>query len=592
MSVRFIEETGGQEKIFDFTAVDTEPGLRQWLARVLARRVSARSATKRIKTVESHFGILRMFAASLATADKPVRTPADLTTSHVTAFCEHHAGLKSQGIYIDQLRSLLRDDPEIPDEVRTALVRAKVPRVSEPQTPKDPGYSDADWQLIMTALRRDVRLARDRIRAGRELLRHFRAGGLVDEKDADVAELLDVFDRTGEFPRRAEGGVTGRVNSVRAIASRLCLTLHEMTAFALLLTAMTGENFGTVANWPAISYRPDGARGDGPGIALLEAVKPRRGPEREHMVTPLEDLPPSLAEILSTSTEDDRLFRSPLRAYHLLLELTEVTRRHGGHPNAFSAYALTPGPLGTSHWIGMISPHHVVRWARSHGFPNAESSSTAGKPAVNVRRIRQSVIERRRRPIAHTRQTMNDRYLMPSSTIQHNSQEVVAAALRAEVAKARKRNTVPVFTASFVTRAEEDPIGTAAEAGLEPEVLKGLLTREQDTALASCTDHLAGPHSEPGTPCPASFLNCLDCENARALPHQLPVQIAATDRIVALRAHVDPALWRARYEPRLAQLDDIVTAYPPAERERARQALTDTQQRMVDELLEGRWDLR
>jgi hypothetical protein len=51
-------------------------------------------------------------------------------------------------------------------------------------------------------------------------------------------------------------------------------------------------------------------------------------------------------------------------------------------------------------------------------------------------------------------------------------------------------------------------------------------------------------------------------------------------------------IWRARHEPRLRQLDDILNAYPPAEREHARRALTDRQQQMVDELLKGRWDLR
>ena len=131
-----------------------------------------------------------------------------------------------------------------------------------------------------------------------------------------------------------------------ALLSRLCLTLHEMTAFALLLTALTGENFGTVAAWPAACYRPDGGRADGPGIALIEEVKPRRGPEREHMVAPLEDLPPGI----TAAGGEDRLFRSPLRVYQLLVELTEVSRRHGGHAGAFSARAAGAGPSGESAW--------------------------------------------------------------------------------------------------------------------------------------------------------------------------------------------------------------------------------------------------
>lgn len=96
------------------------------------------------------------------------------------------------------------------------------------------------------------------------------------------------------------------------------------------------------------------------------------------MITPLEDLPPSLAEILSPPTEEDRLFRSPLR-YQLLLELTEVTRRHGGHTNAFSAYALTRGPLGTSHWISTVGPHHVVRWPGPTASPTPSPRQRASR---------------------------------------------------------------------------------------------------------------------------------------------------------------------------------------------------------------------
>jgi hypothetical protein len=56
-----------------------------------------------------------------------------------------------------------------------------------------------------------------------------------------------------------------------------------MAAFGLLLTALTAENFGTVAGWPAVAYRPDGGlSGQTPAVALVEQVKPRRGPEREH----------------------------------------------------------------------------------------------------------------------------------------------------------------------------------------------------------------------------------------------------------------------------------------------------------------------
>jgi hypothetical protein len=72
----------------------------------------------------------------------------------------------------------------------------------------------------------------------------------------------------------------------------------------------------------------------------------------------------------------------------------------------------------------------------------------------------------------------------------------------------------------------------------------------------------------------------------------LPVQLLAAERIAALRAHVDPRVWQVRYLPWLAQLEEIIGHYTPAERERARHDVPHRQRQLVADLLEGRWDLR
>jgi hypothetical protein len=599
LSVRFITERNGREQVFDFAGLPVEPGVARWLARAFARRTGPRHGIKSAGPARNMFNTVKSFAQVLSRQQPAVTSAAGVTAGCMQSFSEHCRARGESRHRIETLRSMLRDDPELPAQARQVLVLDWAsPRQPGPARAKDPEYTDAEWQQIMTALRKDVRVARDRIRAGRALLARYRAGGLA-AGSAEEAEgrLLDAVDRTGDVPRY-EGRWRGPVREVdaaggtAAVMSRLCLTLHEMTAFALLLTALTGENFGTVAAWPAACYRPDGGRGDGPNLALIEEVKPRRGPEREHMVAPLEDLPPAIAEALTGPGEEDRLFRSPLRVYQLLLELTEVSRRHGGHAGAFSARAAGPGPSGESAWACGPGGHHVHRWARDRGFAGGRHAGDAGRPAVSVRRIRQTVTERRRRPVAHTRATMNDQYLMPSRKVRGDSQAVVAAALEDEVGKARARQQVPVFTAAFIARFSADPDGAAREAGLEAGTIARLLAGEQDTVLASCTDHLAGPHAGPGQPCPASFLSCLDCPNARALPRHLPAQVTAAEHIAALRPHLSPAIWEARFRPRLDQLEEIVNTYTPAERDRARGQVSTHLRQAVSEVLDGRWDLR
>lgn len=157
---------------------------------------------------------------------------------------------------------------------------------------------------------------------------------------------------------------------------------------------------------------------------------------------------------------------------------------------------------------------------------------------------------------------------------------------------ARKRRSVPVLPASLLERAATDLDGAAREADLDPRVLQRLAASRQDTVLTGCVDHLNSPTAEPGQPCAESFFACLGCENARALPHQLPLQIAALDQLKILRAHVDPATWQARHAVHHERLEDLVGHYHQSEQDRARSGLTGRQTMMINNLMSGRMDLR
>ncbi|WP_243088156.1 hypothetical protein [Streptomyces sp. 891-h] len=483
---------------------------------------------------------------------------------------------------------MLRKDPELPEDARQALFDV---RVKEPEVIRPGAYADADWQAIMTAARRDVRLARERVEAGQRLLARWRGGDpALSRREAERGALLDTLDRTGDLPRQP-GGKRNHTNAVlRAggmghLAASLCLTRSEATAFCLLLTALTQENFGTIAAWPAAHYHPEGAQED-ERVVLVEESKPRRGPEREHMIAALEHLPDDVAQLLGVDADESRLMRSPLRLYLLLLSLTELPRRHGGTSAAFAVFNQR-----RVRWGAGVRAGDVRNWARAHGFPAARHA-VPGRPGVDTDRIRQTALERRRHPVAHSRHTHNDIYLKGSSTVQADSRKVIGAALRQEVAKARVVQSVPVFTADFVSWARENLAEAAAQAGLEPRTLRDLLDTERDTATVACVDHLASPVAEPGQPCTASFLQCLTCANARALPHHLPVQMAARDGMLQRRPHLDPPVWRARFGAPLQQLEEIISHFTEAEHQQARDGLTSDQRRLVDDLLDGRLDLR
>ncbi|MCX5129429.1 hypothetical protein [Streptomyces sp. NBC_00347] len=324
------------------------------------------------------------------------------------------------------------------------------------------------------------------------------------------------------------------------------------------------------------------------------------------MVTPVEDLPEGLGEVFSGGDEDKHLFRSALRIYLLMLDLTEPARRHGGADYAACFPYSREGSVNWGHGCGRTL---LVKWGLGHGFEPErkeapDSSGGAGRtsapvdgeaaPAlvVNVNRLRRAALERGGKPVAHSRETFHD-YMRTSRAAAERSRAVVREALETEVVKARAVQAVPVLTSAFLQRAEEDPERAAGDVGLDADGLERLLSGEQDVVLVACTEPESSPFTGPGRPCGASFLDdCLRCENARALPRQLPVQVHTHDRLKALKTDLDARLWNHLHAETFARLTHLLTSYTTAERSDARMRLTMAERELVDDLMNGRLDLR
>ncbi|MFI0716383.1 hypothetical protein ACH4SK_38475 [Streptomyces inhibens] len=598
-TVLFIEESGSLSKVFDFTTIPVGVELQRWLAAAFARATGPRSGVKRMATANSYFRWARRFASVLAAAQPVPLRPQEITGAHMAAYrlTLTPAGFRDGMI---KMRKLVRGDGVVPQEAQRALCAG---RLAPRQLPPMPAYTESERQQILTAARGEVRRARDRILAAREVLECFRRGELEEGSARwEVGEALDALDRTGNVPRMPCGQVPPRVlraGGMRGLLPMLCLNRYEAAAFAVLLVDLTGENFGTLAEWPALHFRPDGGQGEAK-VALVEGCKPRRGPSREHMVTAIEDLPAGLAALVEGEIEEERrLFRSPLRLYQLLLDLTALARKHGGLSGAF---CYVSGTGGEGIWRSNMTSGHVGEWAVRRGFPRApkgvmqaEAAAAArerGRPSVNVLRLRQTALERRRRPVAHAASTLRDYYLRRSPQVLEDSRRVVRQALDAEVAKARKAMEIPVFPRHLTDRAVHEPDAVAAEMGVDTATLPHILAGEQDTVLAACVDHHQGPLSPPGQACDLSFLYCLRCPNARALPHHLPAQLAAHDHLTALRTDLDVHEWQARYAETAARLTDLLNHYSAPERDAARHRIGQVERARVAALIAGELDLR
>lgn len=357
-SVLFIEETGGRRTIFDLAGLPVSEPIRRWLAECLARQATTRSTVKRLATARSLAYAARQFAGTLAEHPVDVEHPADIVAEHFVAFRRRyeHLRVRTTATYIESLQWLLREEDQLTPQARAGLSAIRIRGAHRRDHDDSIGrvYTDTEWQTILTAARHDVRVARDRIHDGRRLLARYRAGDLEAGTDrARLARLLDGFERTGELPRKPSGGASSEVlrcGGLVKVAGGLCLSPDELAAFAVLLVTLTGQNFGTLAAWPAAHFRPDGGLTD-QGLALVESCKPRRGPNRQHMVIALED-------ILDDTDREHRLFRSPLRVYQLLLDLGGTARRLSNSQGLFAGRIAKTTGTATSPWITTLAGQH------------------------------------------------------------------------------------------------------------------------------------------------------------------------------------------------------------------------------------------
>lgn len=107
--------------------------------------------------------------------------------------------------------------------------------------------------------------------------------------------------------------------------------------------------------------------------------------------------------------------------------------------------------------------------------------------------------------------------------------------------------------------------------------------------LGNCRDFNHSPLDD-GQACRHDFLACLSCANARALPRHLPMQLLVAERLQNLRTQMSAEDWIHRHAGPSAQLEEVVAAYTPAQRDQARGTVTASQVRIVDHLLAGALD--
>jgi hypothetical protein len=601
--VTFVAETPGPARTFDFSSWSVSESLQRAFALAFALRTRPGGSVRTMHSANQYFRILRSFAAHVSAGDPPPQTSAELTPAQLKSWILARADHASLTTEVIVLKSCLRKVPGT-----TVGFTACLSEPNPSHTPStETSYSRDELARILNAARRDVRRAAERIRAGRNLLRRWQAGELDSEPEQIQlrGRLLGVIDRDSDVPRSAPAA--GKLRRGRPITrgipvawvqacgsleehfAMLHLTGHDVAAFVVLLTGLTGQNRSTILEAPAAHHRADGYTG-GPGTAVVELDKPRRG-LRRHMDVALVDVPvwaPAPADPGTTAGTD---LRTPFGVYMLLHELAAAARHRMGSDKLIAWWSGRGGGIAGGFRRG-LSAHQVADWARRNGLltdrPGGDGEATALN--VTLRRLRLTFTELQQRPVAHTERTLANEYLTRNRGNLAEYQQVVAAALSQQVDQARTRDRIGALSAEEVAEAAEDPARVAARHGIDAATLVRLLAGQLDTVLGGCVDNTAGPHN-PGQACRASFMLCLSCPCARATPQHLPVQILVHDELTARRTAMTPLRWTERFALAHAQLADLLDRAGTAAVADARVDITDADRALVTRFLRRELDL-
>jgi len=215
------------------------------------------------------------------------------------------------------------------------------------------------------------------------------------------------------------------------------------------------------------------------------------------------------------------MLHTPFGVYLLLHELTARSRELAGGGRLLVGFSDRggKGAGGGVRWIGEADSR-IRRWATLHGL-TADKPDAGGNPVplrLALGLIRLTYLELHQKPVVHTEQTLDSDYLGRNRGNLAEYQKVVAVALKDEVAKARARGAMTLLTEDDLRRAQESPEAVAGEHGVDTVTLKRMISGELDTVMNACAGNRRSPHAPAGQPCPASFMLCLECPCARALP--------------------------------------------------------------------------
>jgi hypothetical protein len=440
-----------------------------------------------------------------------------------------------------------------PAPAKTFLsTRGRVPNATAP--PSEDHYTVAQMKQIERAALRTVTNAVSRVQRTYRVIQE----SLIEEAPpAAQRQVIDLWHNN--IPDRRPGGIAEAIARVVGppeprtgersyLEHFFMLTPDEVTAAAALIAVRTGWNLSVLHSATAGALNAAVTESE---TVVTVATDKRRRKTRRHSVN-----------VLVGSTAAGR-------AWSLVMDATEPTRHYLTQQGTPSDRLLL---RASSKRPGGDKPHERVR----AGVPDEPGTvATSWMPqglTLDMAKVRRSVLTvTNPGPVHNTPETWRRNYLDGNEDYRWETQQ--RAAQGHERLRARAREEV-----EMVLLDEEDaPI----------EIANG----SHDVATGACRD--INRHPLTGAPCQESFLDCLKCSNAVALPRHLPRLVLLHQTLKDRSGATSEAAWE-RYAGHYLRLEAMLF-------DRARlteatyrghlQGATSQDRRDVAEVLEGKLDV-
>ncbi|WP_433709265.1 hypothetical protein ACQP2U_22340 [Nocardia sp. CA-084685] len=564
-------ESGGVEGTFDFTPLPGSIELRRAFAAALDRKSGPAATWRSGETCRNGYWALRAFLEYLVGRDDAPSTAAQISPGMWAAWRlslpHNHTARNRQAL----LRTVLPLIPGLPAETVTAIDQriAKGPHTTEA------AYSYEQFEQIRSKAAAMFNTALVRIRRNREHLRRWYSSEYAEgSTDWVLGEALDAILRTGDVPRY--GGHADVVHRYTRVLggrgadktwARLFLTSAEAFALVVLLVASEGWNRSVVHRMRVPDHDP--AVGDEEfDIHLVEICKRRRPVRLRYTSNNLVDTgPDSPGRLMRQAIEATELARQSLELLGRSTDRLLVSRRSGTPEDPFCE--------------GIPAQSVISRWSVQAGLSAPDETPLR----VSLRRVRRTVqVLIRKQPAQNTEQTHESVYVLRDPSARAEAQETIAKGLSDALDHAHAVVKMRIVLG--------DNANELIELSDDPDLARAIQRGEMDTATTACTDFFDSPFSdEPGTPCTASFLWCLRCENAVITRRHLPRLVYLHRGLNELRGTVDQAVWDQDWHQHFHRLHQLLAEHTTtAEQAAALPTISNIDRILIDRLLNRRLD--